>query len=365
MPYANPTLISSLGKINLIIHFLTLLIWLFLFSRGKRKKKELIPIIAFFVISFLSWRTSNNFKVFDVFFVPVLFSKFIDYKKIIKIYISTIILVSGIIILLYYRGFFPSYISTRDNGTIRTSLGYGHPNTLGFLALLLVILFYLYKNGKLNVVDYIIGYGASLWVYIYPNSITSSLLIFAFVTVLIIINLYQFLFKKNIIKSRFLQFISIIGIPILIFAIYNLTISNYGSRITDDLLSTFASRFLLAYRGVKTYGIHLLGNTSIEYVGSVSQYFSSSYSEYFVIDCFYMYMLVSFGIIPTIYYFYKMIDSIRVVINKKNTVLWISLIIIAVFQICESGLANILGASLYILAFCGTDNTKFAGEKNG
>ena len=180
MPYANPNLISILGKISVLIRLLSISLWLFLFSRAKTSKKELISIIVFFAISFLSWRTSDNYKIFDVFFVPVLFNGYIDDKKIIKIYISTILLASGLIILLYYIGYFPSFVVTRDNGDIRTSLGYGHSNTLGFLILLLVILFYLYKNEKLNVLDYIIGYSASLWVYMYPNSITSSLLILVF-----------------------------------------------------------------------------------------------------------------------------------------------------------------------------------------
>jgi hypothetical protein len=249
---------------------------------------------------------------------------------------------------------FPEFYIYRSNGVRRLTLGFSHPNVLGRIIFLLCLLYVIKKERDLKVYHLIFFSFVSLWVYIYPNSISSALMIILIVIIEAVNMAYKKMFKSDIIKSWMFRCFAILLIPILIIGVFYIVVTNTGENILSDFSVTFYKRFLYGMEAFKTYGISLFGQR-VKFVGQAMQYFVGG--KYFVIDCLYILLPLQYGIIPSLYFLLVYIKGIKNCIKYKDVNLLIAMLILAIYSISENGLAVGYSAFVFILSCrCLEDN---------
>ena len=123
-----PAVGLSLLLISIIVT--VLLFFLILLQEEKYKKQEFLKLLFLLILSIISYCVSKcNYILMS--FLFVIACKKIDVKKVIKFDIKLKSLLIIITIIFYKIGLAENIIMYRENGTIRNSLGFSHPNSLG------------------------------------------------------------------------------------------------------------------------------------------------------------------------------------------------------------------------------------------
>lgn len=315
----------------------TLMIIGFFLEAKRITKKELLSltILGFIVVgSFLKLRVTT---FFDLFFIPIAFEN-LNYRKIVNTFFYTILACFLIVIMLYYGNILPEYSVYREgSNTVRTTLGFTHPNVLGQIIFTLCALFTLKCDNKLKVWHLIVFSVVAIWIFLYPNSIAATLLLVLLILAVAVTMLYKRLFNKDFSRSLLFKIVSISIIPLLLLTIYILIFYVSDSEAMNSYFITLYHRFLSAIYAFNEYGIHLFGS-KLNFVGTAQLYFNQNIisQNYFVIDCLYFLLPLRYGIIPSIYfiviYYWGIIKSIRV----NNTYMVIVIVLVAIYSISES-----------------------------
>jgi hypothetical protein len=165
---------------------------------------------------------------------------------------------------------------------------------------------------------------------------------------LILIKLYKILFKKEAVSGALLRLTGMIVVPVIFGVIFYLLVNMDSCSILKDISETVYSRFSMGLEAIKRYSINLFGN-KITFVTSSQRYFSNSSDSYFVVDCLYILLLVRFGIIATLYYVYQLYLVIIKSIRKKDTYLFMGMILLLLYSVLENGM-TVIGTSYMFVA---------------
>lgn len=328
-----------------------LLAFLRLFKE-KYKSAWIIQVALCVLMSSLCYFTNHSYTFFDMFFVAVAFAGKLDYEKIIKIFLGTISLSLIMIFLMNLAGFFPTIHFARSNGSTRFNMGFAHPNTLGQLWMMLCFLYVLLKKGKLKWFDILILVAVGYAIIVFPNSNTSALTVFLLAFVLSCEKIYVRLFHKKLFNKRINKFLVFTFVPaIVIFCFFMLNGYENSKYFSTDVLSTFFARFSIGRQAVKTYGIHLLGNDTIEFYGTASSLLNgSSDKQFFTLDCLYFYFPVVYGVILSAYFVAVSVVSLLKTLKVNDKYMIIIYVLTAIYSICESGLFVMPFSFFYICA---------------
>lgn len=258
---------------------------------------------------------------------------------------------TGIVISLYFIGYLPKFTVFRYGTNFsRNSYGFSHPNVCGRFLFSLCLLYILKRRNKLGFVELIGMTLIAYWVYVYPNSVTASLMIIGLVTCLLVIKLYKLLFKREIISNVFVKIIGIAVIPIIFITVFYLVLNSQSHSVLQDLSATFYSRFTGGLSAMQQYPIRLLGN-KISFTTYSQIYFGATNDNYFVIDCLYILLPVKYGIIATIYFSYQLYKGAVTSIKRNDSFLFLAIIFLLVYSLAENGLSLIYFSYIFLLTY--------------
>lgn len=320
----------------------------FLYSNRSIRKKQSFELLLFLAVAFVTlWRVNSIFM--DIFTVALTAKR--DYKKTINAFFYSLVFSVLAIVCLDAIGLLPRYYTYRSDGMRRYTLGFNHPNNLAFLVVILVFLFVLKNGRKYGIFDHILTVCAAVFCYKVPNSLTSAMILLLFELIIIVQQLYQYLFKSEIINSNLMRKTIIILLPVCILVVYYI-IFNLSQSFLLDVNGTIMSRINQSKIALNQYGFSIWGQ-EVNLVSQTAIYFGtvSSDTRFFAIDCLYVFLPVKYGIIPSLYFLYQYTRCMCIYMKKKNMVAFTIGISLIIFSLMETALLSTMMSFFFICAY--------------
>lgn len=306
--------------------------------------KQFFALFVLLVLSILEYAYTNEWQLFDTFFVLISFEKYIDYRKIYNIIFSGLAIVMISVPLLFFGGISASdFTYYRADGGIRYSFGFSHPNAFAG-NLLFLIIFYLLKidRTKIRPKEIFLIFICGLFTIFIPKSITAG---FCIVLISCVLFIKKFSATESIgfIKNRKVKlFVGIVTIFGIISLVYIIAMKGYGEDILANISGTFYSRFIYGQKAIKQYGFSMFGQ-KVEMINEKMLSLDGVEGEYFNLDCTYFYLPIVKGILPTICYLFWYIKAITLSVKSRNLMLFFILIITSIYAISEASVLTYLG----------------------
>lgn len=305
---------------------------------GFNLKKILVFLLFLFIVAFSK---NDTFELFDVLFIPFLLNDSLDYKKVYKIYFVCIIFCSVLAFCLYHLDVFStkSFIKYELANTKMNTLGFRHPNILGFIFFLLGVLYFLIRK-NITVYDSLFLLLCS-FACIYLTSSRTSFIVFVGLAVFSVIYLFVGEIKEDYKKNLF--YLSIIFYFSIIILFYIFSFSELGRySFFEKYISTVADRLYMAHDVFNNYGFSWLGQ-KINIVG----FYASEGESFFVVDCLYAYLPIAAGLIPTIIYMSSHVLAFKFTILKNDLKLLFVQYLFVIYEISE-GVSYRNGLELFL-----------------
>lgn len=248
-------IIKDIALVILIINF-------FLQSKKYKRKEFIILLLVISLSTIISFFSKDKEIIKIVLLVctaiSIDFSKFIKYDFKLKL-ISTII-----IVICYYLNLTEVYYSYREDGKLRSSMGFSHPNTFGgFIFSIVCDLIYLRKE-KLNLLDVIIILLSSFVVSYFSDSRTSQISI-----ILVLIgSLFLKFDKLKILETKIVKLF--INNSFIIFSIISFLLAYFfvkDNPLAVHLNESFSGRISYIAQFFDEYNVNLFGR-EIEIIGT-------------------------------------------------------------------------------------------------
>ncbi|SFK44638.1 hypothetical protein [Succinivibrio dextrinosolvens] len=248
------------GKItNIIRPFIFLLFLTKLFI--EKKYKFIVYCIFFFVFCTISHAHSKSWMLFDLFYLPFILLHFFSIDKIYFFLFYWLLCFFVVIASLDLMGWsFSSEIFKRNNidsFVIRRSLGFSHPNAVGYFLMIISMIYYL-KGNIVKKFDFVIFLSLSFFVFWVPNSWSSSIILFLLSCVSFVHRFYKSIyitFSSFKIVFTIILFALILWVSLIwIIAFFDLFRENISA-----ISSTLWARFSLGEAGVNKFGIKFFG----------------------------------------------------------------------------------------------------------
>ncbi len=213
----------------------------------------------------------------------------------------------------------------------RYSLGFSHPNALGSYCLCFIILWLLIRYEKLRWWDYIAWLAMAVFVWVVPNSRTSTFLILALIVLTMISKHWGFKLLKGKVVNVLCSSAFIIMAALSFFAscIYD---SNNSIIVQIDH-TLFTNRISWAHSFLQEYPITLFGQ-KLHLVGTVRAAMTGTQSA--VLDNFYVHQLLSTGIISFFLIIALLTYLAYSATRKRDFAALIGLIVVAVYLVYEN-----------------------------
>ena len=298
------------------------------------KNRENIYFFIMLLSGIITYFTSQKDEILILSFILIGIKNIKQERVICALYKGLFIGVLFVIIL--------SVLGFIDNGTYealrgsqvvkRYTLGFSHPNTLAIILFQLTLMFlYLHKNtiSKLQLLLILV-------VGIVCYKLTASRTIFiCFLIMMLIIVIFRFFSVINLEQISKILFSNLIRILIIIGifgSIYVAINYNSGSSFIQNIINIIGVRIQLLYDAMQLYKINFFGQ-NINLVNSQEYYLYKGTGV--VLDNSYIYMLLEFGIVPTLLIFSKYFLSIKIIVQKKDYILLMSMILYLILGFTE------------------------------
>lgn len=304
--------------------FIVLQATLLLLNINNRLKMSCLIILAgLFLLDMIGFK-SINFQIICLSFL-IMNSESVSFKKFIKVDFVTRLVCIASVLIMFFCGIFPSqydvYVPRGD--TIRSSLGFNHPNSFGGYCLYILISFLLffYSTGRLqnlkkisNLFWFLLMFITGFFIeFIYADSRSSQV---AFILMVLLI--IPLVFNKNI--KSFKPFLGIF--ILLIMTLTSVMVVFYYNQFStffvklNDLTS---NRLFLQNEAFKVFGFNLF---------NVSDF---AQGNPIWVDNQYVYNLISTGIIGSLIYTYIYAKSF-VNAHKANCYILYIVLIALIFK---------------------------------
>lgn len=303
-----------------ILGLLLLLIYILIANRKTTTFRSMACFtLASIAIIICSYITDSYYLISSL--LLIYGGRTINFEKLLRNDIKIKVLFTAILLLLSLLGLTPNKVFARDNGIIRSTFGFIHPNTFAFyIAIILIEWLYINrKETKKKVIGTLIGLIMTIFLMKYVDSRSSELLILAAIII-------QWIPKKNKQKCAKKANIAIIGtliyLPFLLISLLAPIGYKANNPLCIDINQKTNNRILFISRYTSQYDITLFGN-------------DISSSDY-PIDNAYMYILIKYGILASIltalYCSYVMKETL----NNNDKTLFRFLILILAYGLMEN-----------------------------
>lgn len=345
-----PGVVVFWGKVVILLRFSLLAVTLLQFVLNNITVKDFFVYGIFLIVTFISYLSVETWMLFDVLFVAVFWRKYIDDTKVLRLYLTLIGVMFFFIALLFLAGAFQGDVTfARASGRIRYTLGLAHPNSTGFIIMILCWYYALCRGKNYHIWDAVMFFIASAFVYIVPNSETSALLIAASAMLFLLPKAVLDFHGKFSEEYKKVIFWTIVILFSVIFFVYLVALKGLGENIIPQISGTFWTRFLYGRHAIKKYGFTLFGQ-QLQFVGDIDVMSGTSTGNYFTLDNVYYYLPITKGIIPSLLFLIVFIFCIIRSVQKKDYMLWVVLIMLVFYGISETNVATDLCAGFYICA---------------
>lgn len=329
LDYSYPNVAHLFGRFHKIIRFVIIIICLIFCIKNTFDLRKLFLFLFFVLVIAISPKT---WILFDILFIPLLFSEYLNRIRIYRITFFSIIICSTLIICLDFFNFFASYNFSRGEGVLRYNLGFMHPNALGYVVMLGVMLYSLIKKA-ISFLDCCIFLSVGVILYLVTKSRASSYIIMAFAFCSILSVIFQNI-SYNL--RRYLYIFSVFLFIFIVAGLYFVVLSKiYQYDFFKNLfVGNIYSRLELADIGLREYGFSLFGqkfHTSIEW----DLVNGGEFSNYFVLDSTYFYLPIAVGVIPTLLILYVLNSTLKQIIYEGNLRLYFVFILLIIYSVFD------------------------------
>lgn len=279
--------------------------------------KSFVLLILIGVILVISSYQSKNIDLLSSFLL-IASSKNIDFDKYIKFVFRWSIIFLIFVLLLHFFGCTNDYIDIRPNGVYRSSMGFAHPNTFGYILMIIAIEYIYIKRDKIKLRNAIVLIPYICIINYFSNSRSSTIVLI----MLMIFIFFQKIFGEKIVYNKIIQFlIKHSFILLFLFISFGLLLyskSNEFGNLLNDLLS---KRLYWLNYYVTNYDISLFGQ-NIEIISlKLANMLNVTYAA---LDNVYYYILLNYGVIVFLLiayayrklfeFFYKNHDTIEIIL---------------------------------------------------
>ncbi len=333
MTQLNALVYSAWG---LVWNMVKLLVLIKVLIEYRSRDWKVIFLIVFSIL--LSLKSDGSWFTDAVWIICSL--KNVNYKSLLKCVFFALMMSMACIVGLCLIGKIGNEIYYRNDGIVRYSLGYQHPNTLAIRIFELCAVFVCILQGKLRYIHSVVFFIIMFFIKYVTDSTTAVLLmgLMAFLT-LFICYANNSGKKKIGYLRRFVRFwIDKMKYIVIIMPILAIFIVLNSSWLRDMVDGTLLSRIEQATFYYNVYGVKLLGS-KLELNNNIKNW--SLYTNLYTLDNAYMYMLLGYGIIAFVLFVYAEIKMFVLFSKEKNYAILMILALYAVYGFVEVALIRI------------------------
>ncbi len=314
--------------VNDVIAYLVLillLVQIVLFQQYTRQ--EIITIVIMTLpIAYATINSNHNTMMSTWVFIVA--SKNMDFDRLVNLAYVVQIIMIGTVFYLFFSGYITEYTTYRG-ALLRHSLGFSHPNLLGFRVFQLVISRCYIRRNKINFIDVLLTLLAAYFINTIANSKTSyySLIILA---VMMLIHIVTNMMEGG--SNGVLVYGIAVAIVSNIASVFLSIIDVRKNTVLNFIDSVMSRRFYMCYRTMKYYGITLWGQdvqliVKRHIVGDV---------HHFWLDNAYMALLLRYGVVVYLLFSTIYIGAMAYIRNAKLYVLLEIMCLYAIYGIMEN-----------------------------
>ncbi|MCI8546006.1 MAG: hypothetical protein HFJ44_02105 [Clostridia bacterium] len=296
-----------------------------------KQMSKLLKYLIILTLLFLNYQICSESIIFTTFLI-IIASKNIELKKIIKslcITLSSLLLFSILMYIVAYifDAELLHYNIRKVENTIqvRHTFFFAHANTFSNILCWTYFMYLYYNYEKIGAIDKIVLCMIAVFIYVFPNSRTTAIIMVLFLFVL-----WGY---KKIKDTKVVTFlVKNIWIICMIISIGCLIFHNSGLvQKVDTMLS---GRINLGYQVYNLYGTTLLG----QYVpvGCSIQISATRWIMSLVIDNLYYRLLFYYGIIISIFFTYMIQKTLAKQVKEKNEKNVVFLVLLCLFGLMET-----------------------------
>ena len=294
---------NIINKLCLLLPLLLIVLKIFFFD--SYRVKPLLILCLSMIVSLMIYCSSGYLNVL-FWLLLVLGSKDISFKKILEIYL----LITGSIVLLAFcsslLGVIENYQYVTTSRGIRNSFGITYTTDFASHIFFLILAFFYLMGENLKFYHYMGTLIIAALIYHFCNARLDSCSIVLIVIVFSLGNWIEYskysgknfrkLWKNNWAKK---------GIYImLLLAVVSVVVTNLyrpENKLLSELNTLFSSRLYQGQKGIKEYGYKLFGQYVELVGGGGSESHAKFPSNYFFVDCPYIYVVLRYGVLFTVF----------------------------------------------------------------
>lgn len=314
---------SILINFSLIILFFHVMNVLFSIRISKKKWMMFILVLLVCVSSYYITKDSLLLQFYLIFLGALK----IDFKNVMKKDLIFKLILFAFILLCDYYGYSEITRFIR-NGEVRYSLGFIHPNTLGYFILITYFeIIYLFNN-KIKLLTFIILSIFCELLLIIPQSRAAQLAIMIFTTISLIWLLSNKLKIKSINNTKKYSFVfKNLFLILLIISLIATFLYSKKNIFAIQLNSLFSNRLYLQSLYFDIYDISLFGHY-IDYFSIIDNYFAT-------LDNVYIRLILNFGVFGYFVMYLLFNKTIHYSIRVNDKLLVIILTVFLVYGLME------------------------------
>ena len=287
-------------------------------------KLKTIVCILYFVFSYMTYRLSGTWFLFDLFFIPLFLSKRINSTSVISIFFYVIAIATIITVFLDIYNILPQVSFGQRGKFVRYNLGFAHPNSLGLMLMLLGMLFIL-KVKCIRFEHLLVPVMLGLICIVVPNSNTPAFILFVLAASLFLIMKFQN-YQFGLTAGTVLGVCLLLFFTAVIIAVYYLSLTGTWKEYIMKLPGALWARFSMGAEAYTKYGFSLFGQP---------YHPKDTHPGYFIVDCTYFYLPIFIGIIPSLAYLLLVYRAVWLSIKSNCFNLLIIQILVFIYSISE------------------------------
>ncbi len=347
-------------KISKVLCVLFFLYYLYKWWDCSKVKLNLMLCVLFLTATYFLNKYTKTQLVYDLFFVPLFLCQFLDKERFFKYVLISFCLFFIVSLCLHFYGIINDTDTFfRQSGIRRYSLGFIHPNALGFYVVLFCF-FYVMLKTTYKFYDYLIFMALAYFCYKVPNSITSSNLI---------VLLTVFVFLSNLLLSKeigdktnyIILVVCLFFVATVLFFTYYITFTETFKSFLQGMPGSIWARFELSKKGYETFGFTLLGRYD-EYVAmgvSITQKYGPK-AMWLILDCSYFYLPIMHGVIVFFLYMVMLIVVLIKGILHKKYLYALMVLILVLYGVSETTIFRAVLMPLFAYPFFLNSKKKLA-----
>ena len=303
-------------------------------------KKELLLSCLIVIGSFVVFLTSKDASLIKL-ALFIVSGRGIDFRKVVKCDFWMKIVCMATTFILFFLNVVPD-VQLWVNSTLKHSLGFSHPNTLGAL-LFFVVADYYYAYGRKVTIVNSVGVGAiCAFLLAVPHSRTS---VFAILLLYLFLLIKERKFFKKFANNKILRVVVRNSFAIIaLLVLGSMFLFSSGSEVGNRINIALSNRLQYISRYYDEYGITLLGND-----------FTGFWSRLNTLDNAFAYIIFRYGalfFLVAALAFRKLMDVFYI---KKNYTLLFTFLVLFIYGFSENGWIrvsnNVFLVSLSVLLF--------------